>query len=120
VDEIIPFEYAVKRESRPNKDKKYDRLSAIDILVIAMASELAYIHGTNSVVLVTGDSRMKRVCEAMSKASLKDRKRHRLFGFLGDIPAQRWPIPNVFDVYHDDPERIRQTIQGKPAQGLRV
>jgi phosphate/sulfate permease len=120
VDEIIPFEYEVKREPRPNKDKKYDRLSAFDILVIAMASELAYTHGVNNVALLTGDSRMKRVCEAMRITPPKDRKRRRLSGFFADIPAQRWPIPSVFDIYHDDPQLIRQIIQGKPAQGLRA
>ncbi len=111
-DEIIPFEYRVKRESRPNRDKKYDRLSAMDVLVIAMASELAFLNGAEHIALLTADARMKKVCDAIRSTSSKDRK-HLRTSWFSDLPADRWPIPRAFNLCVDDPKALRQVIQGK-------
>lgn len=118
-DEIIPFEYEVKRESRMDKDKRYDRLSGFDILVIAMAAELAYVHGPEQSLLVTGDNRMKLVCDAIRGAPTKERA-HRRRSLFTDVPDGRWPAPSCFDIWNDDPQRISQVIIGKPVNGLRA
>jgi hypothetical protein len=119
-DEIIPFEYEVSREGRPNRDKKYDRLNTFDILIIAMASELAFVWGVQRITLVTGDSRIKRVCEAMRACSFKERQRRRVWGVLGPIPPERWPVPLVFDVHRDPPEKLPVPVHGKPLREMRA
>jgi len=119
-DEIIPFEYEVKRQAKGDKDKQYDRLSGFDILVIAMASELAFVHGPERSFLVTGDSRMKRVCDAIKATPPKERAHSRGPRFFTDIPAGRWPAPRCFDIRNDDPIHIPPVISGRPADGLRA
>ena len=55
-DEIIPIEHHVSRR------KERDYLSAFDILLIAMACELAFIGQPEDVYLVTCDKRIQIVC----------------------------------------------------------
>ncbi len=61
-DKIIPVEHDLA-----SKDER-DHLSTFDILVIAMACELAYIGRPEDTFLVTCDHRMKRVFEELKKS----------------------------------------------------
>ncbi len=64
-DDIIPVEYEVERISKAGKDAKLDQLGTSDILVLAMAAELAYTNGRENVCLLTADDRMKRVADEL-------------------------------------------------------
>ena len=113
-DEIIPIEYATERQSTPHREAVRDRLSGIDILLIAMASELSYIHGNRNMYLITGDSRIKRVCENLRNSPKEEREYSREPRPLGHPHLQRWPVPNVFDLHHDVPAVLPTIERQKP------
>jgi predicted nucleic acid-binding protein len=86
-DEIIPIEHSVASEH----DR--DHLSTFDVLVIAMASELAYVGEAESTFLVTCDRRIKRVVEQL-KAGAGSREIWRHPGRPLDDPGiRRWVPP---------------------------
>lgn len=114
-DEIIPVEYAAPREKRSDRSPAQDRLSGIDILLIAMASELTYLYGNKAVFLLTGDSRIKRVCGHLRNHWTKEEEQSaRVRRELGQPNAQRWPAPSVFDLYHDSPYDLPTSDRQKP------
>jgi len=89
VDEIIPVEHrlAVKRDS--------SHLSTLDILVIAMACELAYLGDPEKVYLITCDHRMKEVFEALKNTNESDLKRLKVDRVIGYPNGKRWVPPHV-------------------------
>ena len=97
VDDIIPKEHDVAAET------EWDHLSAFDILVIAMASELAYIGRPDETFLVTCDRRMKRVAEQLGE-DLRDRI------VLKDVPVRRWKKPNILDLRNLKKKELRSVI----------
>jgi len=89
VDNIIPVEHTLAREHRR------DHLSAFDILVIAMACELAYIGKREDTFLVTCDKRMKQVVDEMRKPRASDGT---VPGPLGELDKDRWIPPVCLDL----------------------
>ncbi|MBI3405422.1 MAG: hypothetical protein HY046_08195 [Acidobacteria bacterium] len=119
-DEIIPFEFEVERKARKSRETKYDFLSSLDILVIAMACELSFLYGQQKITLVTKDSRMSRVCDQMRRISDKDRQNQRVYRLFKDIPIGRWPVPRVFNILMDDPLSLPHVIHGTPVNEMRA
>jgi predicted nucleic acid-binding protein len=72
----------------PKADEK-DHLNTFDILVIAMACELAYLGERENTFLVTGDARMHRVCETLRKKQIDILNE----GPLGKLDQKRWRPP---------------------------
>jgi len=89
VDEITPVEHrlAPKQESA--------HLSTLDILVIAMACELAYVGDPEKLYLVTCDRRMKTVFEVLKETDPNELKRLKVERNIGDPKQKRWVAPNV-------------------------
>jgi len=83
-DTIIPIEQhrAIDGERRP--------LSTFDILVIAMACELAHVGDKEKTFLVTCDKRMKHVLDEMRSPTPKE---WLIRGPLGDLERSRWTPP---------------------------
>jgi len=89
-DEIIPIEHHVSRR------KERDYLSAFDILLIAMACELAFIGQPEDVYLVTCDKRIQIVCDEFRSISDKERQSWKEPRSAMDEPDQwRWYPPSV-------------------------
>lgn len=84
-DNIIPAEQ--KRELKAGKGP----LSTFDILIIAMACELAYTRGVSNTFLLTRDERLNEVCNDIRKNSFQTPK-----GPLGELHRDRWPAPRSF------------------------
>ncbi|MGA7341083.1 MAG: hypothetical protein WBE72_21520 [Terracidiphilus sp.] len=88
-DKIIPVEHQIATS------RGGDYLSTFDILVIAMACELAYTHEFEETFLVTCDRRMKDVTDALgaggARISTPD-------GPLGKIEDGRWRPPSCICV----------------------
>jgi hypothetical protein len=102
-DDIIPVEHEVPRVAKPGRDASLDRLSTSDILILAMAVELAYTNGRENVCLVTGDGRMKRVADELRRRGETDIVKKRVARNLGYPSWKRWAlIPRVFNVFQDD------------------
>jgi len=89
VDEIIPIEHRVASET------ERDHLSTFDILLIAMACELAYAGRPEETFLVTCDKRIKKVLEELKCSKEEVSADGRVIGVLDDRPAHRWLPPNV-------------------------
>lgn len=89
VDEIIPTEHHVPVE------KDWDHLSTADILVIAMACELAFLNRPEETFLVTSDRRMKRVVEQLAQGSPSDWK---VAGPLDAPGFRRWSPPRALNL----------------------
>lgn len=87
-DEIIPIEHNVA----PERDR--DHLSTFDILVIAMACELAFIHHAEPVYLVTCDRRIKRVCDELKRLDKTTRQTLKGHGGFKSL-EERWVPPTV-------------------------
>jgi len=95
IDEVLPLDY-ILREREPD-DKQ--PLSATDLLLVAMASDLTFLNGSNdSVSLVTCDKRIKKVCDYFRSGYVQDRNAKKVPGPLDDPPKDRWPPPKVIYV----------------------
>jgi predicted nucleic acid-binding protein len=88
-DEIIPIEHHVTPES------EHDHLSTFDILIIAMACELAYVGRPEDTLLVTCDKRIQKVVEQFKGTELKEREEWKIPGPMDDRSIRRWIPPNV-------------------------
>jgi hypothetical protein len=88
-DEIIPIEHHVASEH------ERDHLSTFDILIIAMACELAYIGRPEDTFLVTCDKRIQKVVEQFKATNLSDRKEWKIPSPMLDHSIKRWVSPNV-------------------------
>jgi hypothetical protein len=98
-DEIIPIEHHVASEH------ERDHLSTFEILIIAMASELAYVGEPENTRLVTCDRRIPKVVEEFKGVSLRDRTEWKVEGGLDDHSVRRWVPSNVIylpDLRRDD------------------
>ncbi len=98
VDEVIALDEITRQlvcERGPDKS-----LSAVDLLLVAMASELTYMHSTSTshVMLVTCDKHMKEVCNIFRTGHRRRREEFRGDPFFPDIPPGRWPPPEVLYV----------------------
>jgi len=85
-DEIIPIEHNVAVEH------ERDHLSTFDILIIAMACELAFERRPENIFLVTCDRRMKKVVDQLKSA---DPRVWKVPGLLDDPGVRRWIPPNI-------------------------
>jgi predicted nucleic acid-binding protein len=90
-DRIIPIEHYFAKQD----DKSH--LSTYDILVIAMACELAYTGIREETYLVTCDKRMKAVVDRFLRVDIDELKRKTPSGPLGEIDKRRWYPPNCID-----------------------
>jgi hypothetical protein len=88
---IIPIEhhFALKDEKR--------HLSTYDILVVAMACELAYTGIREDTRLVTCDKRMKDVVDKFRAVDLNDLAGKTPLGPLGEVEKGRWVPPECID-----------------------
>jgi hypothetical protein len=112
VDEIIPVEHRIA-QGDPQK-----HLSTLDLLVIAMACELAYIGDASQVYLITRDRRMKRVLEALKKADPAELKRLKVHRAIGDPKNKRWVPPNVL-LIQEAPAREFPRVDRQPMMNVR-
>lgn len=104
-DEIIPLEHNVASEH------ERDHLSTFDILIIAMACELAYIGQPEDTFLVTCDRRIQKVVNQFIGTE-KARGAWRVPGPLDDRSIRRWIPPNVLYL----PGLRRDDLQAVPGQ----
>jgi hypothetical protein len=88
-DEIIPIEQNTPSET------DWDHLSTFDILLIAMACELAYVGDPKDVFLVTCDARVKRVCDSFKKTDSETRERWKVPREIGEAASSRWTPPTA-------------------------
>lgn len=88
-DEIIPIEHHVASEH------ERDHLSTFDILIIAMACELAFVGRPEDTFLVTCDRRIQKVVDEFKGTSLKTREEWKVPSPLDDRSIKRWLPPNV-------------------------
>lgn len=112
VDEIIPVEHKLAA----NGDETH--LSTLDILVIAMACELAYIGDPEKVFLITCDRRMKKVFEGLKRADEHDLKRLKVERVIGDPKERRWVPPNVLLLQDAIPKEFPR-VDGQPPMNVR-
>jgi predicted nucleic acid-binding protein len=113
VDEIIPVEHKLAA------DDEEAHLSTLDILVIAMACELAYIGDPEKVFLITCDRRMKKVFQGLKDAAERDLKRLRVDRIIiGDPKEKRWVPPNVL-LLQDATPREFPRVDGQPMMNVR-
>ena len=112
VDEIVPVEHRLAA----GDDEGH--LSTLDILVIAMACELAYIGDPEKVFLITCDRRMKRVFEELKRADEHDLKRLKVERVIGDPEGKRWVPPNVL-LLQDAMPREFPRVDGQPLMNVR-
>jgi predicted nucleic acid-binding protein len=108
VDEIVPVEHKLAS----NEEEKH--LSTLDILVIAMACELAYIGDPKMVYLITCDRRMKKVFEALKSAPESDLRRLKVERIIfGEPKHRRWVPPNVVLLQDARPKEFPR-VDGQP------
>ena len=88
-DEIIPVEHHVATQH------ERDHLSTFDILIIAMASELAYVGRPENTFLVTCDKRIQKVVAQFKGTGRKKRSEWKIPGHVSDHGVQRWIPPNT-------------------------
>jgi hypothetical protein len=91
-DNIIPVEHKV------SKQHDRDHLSTFDILLIAMAYELAFLRSTENVFLITYDQRILRVCEEFTRMNPKNIEELAIPGPTGAPKQGRWYPPRVLYV----------------------
>jgi len=84
-DKVIPIEHNLASIIRRS------HLSTFDILIIAMACELAYIGQRGETYLVTCDRRLKEVFDELKKV---DPSEFMIPGPLGEVDKARWLPPN--------------------------
>ena len=113
VDEIIPVEHKLAA------DDEEAHLSTLDILVIAMACELAYIGDPEKVFLITCDRRMKKVFQGLKDADERDLKRLKVDRIIiGDPKEKRWVPPNVLLLQDATPKEFPRA-DGQPMMNVR-
>lgn len=110
-DEIIPIEHQVASEH----DR--DHLSTFDILIIAMACELAYLSRPEDTFLVTCDRRIRRVVEQFRIAATGDHKTCSVPERFDDPGTRRWVPPNVLYLPAIRPTEVRP-VQGQAVLNL--
>ncbi len=114
-DDIIPAEQQLPRRPKRNSPAIYDRLSTLDILVIAMGMELAYLFEEENVTLITGDERMKFVADDLKNTRREQRASSRVTREdLGSPDPRRWPLPRVFDLHTDYPSELPCVDKQRP------
>jgi hypothetical protein len=102
-DKIIPVEHDIaSRDAR-------DHLSTFDILVIAMACELAYLGQREDTFLVTCDHRIKQVFDELKNS---DQQRLMIPGPLGEPDRKRWIPPTCLYL----PRLARGDLKRLPTQ----
>jgi len=95
VDEVLPLDYILS-ELEPDDRQP---LSAVDLLLVTMASDLTFTNGSgDGVSLVTCDKRIKKVCDLFRSGHVRRRNAMKVPGPLDDPPEGRWPSPNVIYV----------------------
>jgi predicted nucleic acid-binding protein len=107
-DEIIPIEHSVAVEH------ERDHLSTFDILVIAMACELAFLRPTEDIYLLTCDRRIKRVCDQLAKTERKFLHSLKVPGILDEPEDTRWLPPKVLYLPHASPRDIPRVEMQPP------
>jgi len=112
VDEIIPVEHKLA-----SKDQEA-HLSTLDILVIAMACELAYIGDPEKVFLITCDCRMKDVFEELKRVDERDLQRLKVDRVIGDPKGKRWAPPSVLLLQEAIPREFPR-VDGQPMMNVR-
>ncbi len=111
-DEIIPVEHNMPRGEPPS------HLSTLDILVIAMACELAYIGDPREVYLVTRDRRMKDVFQRLKEFPIQKRRDLQIERQMGEPEGKRWEPPNVLLLQSAAPAEFPR-VTGQPAMNVR-
>ncbi len=112
VDEIVPVEHKLVSNDEEG------HLSTLDILVIAMACELAYIGDPEKVFLVTCDRRMKKVFEELKSADERDLRRLKVERVIGDPKNKRWVPPNMLLLQDATPKEFPR-VDGQPMMNVR-
>jgi predicted nucleic acid-binding protein len=107
-DEIIPIEHSVAVEH------ERDHLSTFDILVIAMACELAFVRPAEDVYLLTCDRRIKKVCDQLAKTDNKVLLSLKVPGLLDEPQGTRWLPPKVLYLPQTRPSDIPR-VERQPA-----
>ena len=107
-DEIIPIEHSVAVEH------ERDHLSTFDILVIAMACELAFVRPAEDVYLLTCDRRIKKVCDQLAKTDKKVLLSLKVPGLLDEPQGTRWLPPKVLYLPQTRPSDIPR-VERQPA-----
>ncbi|MCJ7503593.1 MAG: hypothetical protein MUP80_11110 [Acidobacteriia bacterium] len=107
-DEIIPIEHSVAVEH------ERDHLSTFDILVIAMACELAFLRPTEDVYLLTCDRRIKKVCDQLAKTDKKVLLSLKVPGLLDEPQGTRWLPPKVLYLLQTRPSDIPRVERQPP------
>jgi predicted nucleic acid-binding protein len=107
-DEIIPIEHSVAVEH------ERDHLSTFDILVIAMACELAFLRPAEDVYLLTCDRRIKKVCDQLAKTDKKVLLSLKVPGLLDEPQGTRWLPPKVLYLLQTRPSDIPR-VERQPA-----
>jgi len=108
VDEIIPVEHKLAASNEAA------HLSTLDILVIAMACELAYVADPEKVYLVTCDRRMRTVFEALKEADESDLRRLKGDRNIGHPKHKRWIPPKVLLLQDVGPNEMPRVDRQPP------
>jgi hypothetical protein len=111
-DEIIPIEHNMPPAEPPR------HLSTLDILVIAMACELAYIGDPDQVYLITRDRRMKDVFQMLKEFPIQKRRELQVERPMGEPEAKRWAAPKVLLLQSAAPAEFPR-VTGQPALNVR-
>jgi len=104
-DRIIPVEHRLA-----SIDDR-DHLSTFDILVIAMACELAFVGRREDTFLLTKDRRMKRVFDELK---VFDPSALMIPGPLGKVEKTRWIPPNCLYLPDTSSEHLESVLTRKP------
>ena len=107
-DEIIPIEHHVASEH------ERDHLSTFDILIIAMACELAYVGRQEDTFLVTCDKRIQKVVDQFKGINPVKRAEWKVPGSLDDRSIRRWVPPNVLYLPALKPSDLKPVLGQKP------
>jgi len=107
-DEIIPIEHHVASEH------ERDHLSSFDILIIAMACELAYVGRADDTYLVTCDRRIHKVVEQFKAIGPLNRVEWKTPSPRDDHSIDRWIPPVVLYLPSVRPESLRP-VHGQKA-----
>lgn len=102
---IVAADWIVLAEHHlPRMEKDDSHLSTFDILIIAMACELAYIGQRDRTSLVTCVKRLNRVCKNLNNSDFSDLV---IPGPLGKLNKNRWIPPTCIYL----PEPVRGEVQ---------
>lgn len=107
-DTIIPVE-----QNTPSKTD-WDRLSTYDILLIAMACELAYLGDPSETFLVTCDARVKGICDTFKTTELAVRERWMVRRSHDEPALSRWIPPDTLYLPRARPDEIPPVVGQHP------